>query len=210
MKKIYIHITLCTLIALLLSCGKTDLKSDQTISFDYLAPHNLSEGSFVLKASSTSGLPVTFISSDSTTATVQDSKVTLLKPGTVTITAMQKGNDQYYQAAQVVRSLTVNEDNNIVRKSQSITFELNDTIWKVSRGALTLKATSTSGLPVTFTSGNIAYASITGNLLEVNSGAVIGGNDGVVVVITASQSGNYVYNAAPTVSHTIRVIHDVH
>lgn len=210
MKKIHIHITLCTLIAVLFSCGKTDLKLDQTVRFDYLAPHNISEGSFVLKAIATSGLPVTFISSDSTTVTVKDSTVTLLKPGTVTITAMQKGNDQYYQAAQVVRNLTINDDINTNKWSQTITFILNDSVWKVSQGQLKLNAISSSGLPVTFTSSNVAYASIKENLLEVESAAIFGNDYGVFVTITASQAGNYVYNAAPPVSHKLRVIHDVH
>ena len=210
MKKINVGFTLCGLLVLLLSCGSSDVKLNQTVSFDYLAPHNLSEGSFILKATATSGLSVTFLSSDTTIATIKDSIVTLIKPGTVTITATQSGNANYYAAGTVIRSLTVNEDNNAIKKDQTISFALNDTVWKVSKGYLTLKATASSGLPVTFTSSNIAYAAITGNLLEVSSGAIIGNNDGVLVVITASQAGNYLYNAAPTVSQTLRVIHDVH
>jgi hypothetical protein len=194
----------------LFSCSSGDIKENQVISFDNLAPHNLSEGSFILKASSSSRLPVTFFSSDSTIATVRDSTVTLLKPGTVDITAVQKGNTKYYQAAQVTRSLTINEDNNTVKKNQTITFVLNETVWKVSQGALKLSATASSGLPVTFTSSNISYALITGNLLTVSSGAIVGNDKGVIVVITASQAGNYGYNSAPTVSDTLRVIHDVH
>jgi len=209
-KKINVGFTLCGLLVLLLSCGGNDIKLNQTVSFEYLAPHNLSEGSFVLRATATSGLSVAFLSSDTTIATIKDSIVTLIKPGTVDITATQSGNSKYYAAGRVTRSLTVNEDNNAVKKDQTITFALNDTVWKVSKGYLTLKATASSGLPVTFTSSNIAYAAITGNLLEVSSGAIIGNNDGVLVVITASQPGNYLYNAAPTVSQTLRVIHDVH
>jgi len=192
------------------SCNSSDMKENQTISFNNLAPHNLSEGSFILKATASSGLSVTFFSSDSTIVTVRDSTVTFLQPGTVDITAIQKGNAKYYQAAQVIRSLTINEDNNAIKKNQAITFVLNDTIWKVSQGALTLKATASSGLPVTFTSSNISYALITGNLLTVSSGAIAGNNDGVIVIITASQAGNYQYNSAPTVLDTLRVIHDVH
>jgi len=210
MKKINVGFTLCGFMVLLLSCGSGDVKLNQTISFDYLAPHNQSEGSFILKATATSGLSVTFLSSDTTIATIKDSIVTLIKPGTVDITATQSGNAKYYAAGTVTRSLTVNEDNNAVKKDQTITFALNDTVWKVSKGYMTLKATASSGLPVTFTSSNIAYAAITGNLLEVSSGAIVGNNDGVLVVITASQAGNYLYNAAPTVSQTLRVIHDVH
>jgi hypothetical protein len=210
MKKISIGLTLCGLIVLLISCGSSDVKLNQTINFEYFAPHNMSEGTFILKAISTSGLPVTFLSGDTTIATIRDSTITLLQPGTVDITAVQSGDARYYEAAKVTRTLTINEDNNVVKKNQIITFALNDTVWKVSKGYLTLNATASSGLAVTFTSSNIAYASITGNLLEVSSGAIVGNNDGVLVVITASQAGNYLYNAAPTVSHTLRVIHDVH
>ncbi|MDP4237951.1 MAG: hypothetical protein Q8904_00580 [Bacteroidota bacterium] len=205
MKRLNNYITLCGLVILLFSCGSNDVKENQTISFSYLAPHNLSEGSFVLKATATSGLPVTFLSSDSSTAIIRDSTVTLLKTGSVYITAVQPGNTKYYAAAMVTRTLAINEDNNPIKKNQTITFELNDTIWKVSQGPLTLKATASSYLPVTFTSSDISYASIIGDLLTV-----ISGYDGAVVIITASQAGDDEYNAAPTVSHALKVIHDVH
>lgn len=210
MKQLNIFLPLCILIVTLSSCGSSGVKENQTIAFDNLAPHNLSEGSFILKATASSGLPVTFFSSDTTIATIRDNTITFHKPGTVDITAVQTGNTQYYQAAQVTRSLTINEDNNAVKKNQTITFVLNETIWKLSQGTLTLNATASSGLPVTFTSSNITYALITGNLLTVSSGAIAGNDNGVIVVITASQAGNYEYNSAPTVTDTLRVIHDVH
>jgi hypothetical protein len=198
------------ILVLMFSCQSVETKDNQVISFDYFAPHTISEGSIVLKASASSYLHVTFLSSDTSVATVRDSILTLVKPGEVTITAVQNGNFQYYQAAQVARLLTVVDDINEQKRSQTITFNLPDSVWKVSQGFLKLNATSTSGLPVTFTSSNLAYALITGNELEVASGAIIGNNDGVLVTISASQAGNYVYNAAQTVSHQIRVIHDVH
>jgi hypothetical protein len=210
MKQLIFFLTLCIVTGTMLSCGSSDIKENQTITFNNLAPHNLSECFLILKATSTSGLPVAFLSSDTTTASVHDSTVIFHKPGTVEIVAVQTGNARYFQAAQVARNLTINEDNNTVKKNQTITFELNDTIWKVSQGPLTLKATASSGLPVAFTSSNISYASITGNLLEVESGAIDDYNIGVYVIITASQAGNYLYNAAPTVEQTLRVIHDVH
>ena len=210
MKKNNVYCLVYGLVVLLLSCTGNEVKLNQTISFDYLAPQNLSEATFILKATASSGLPVTFLSSDTTIAIIRNGTVTLLQPGTVDITAVQAGDTKYYAAARVTRTLTVNEDNNAVKKNQTITFDLNDTIWKVSQGSLPLIATASSGLTVAFTSSNISYASITGNLMEVASGAIAGNNDGVIVVITASQAGNYLYNAAPTVSHTLRVIHDVH
>ena len=210
MKQLNIFLPLCILIVTLSSCDSSSVKENQTIAFDNLAPHNLSEGSFILKAKASSGLPVTFFSSDSTIATVRDSTVTFHNSGTVEITAVQPGNAKYYQAALVIRSLIINEDNNAVKKNQTISFVLNETVWKLSQGTLTLNATASSGLAVTFTSSNISYALITGNLLTVSSGAIAGNNNGEIVVITASQAGNYEYNSAPTVTDTLRVIHDVH
>jgi len=201
---------LCVIFALLLSCEKIEVKQNQIISFDYFAPHNISEGSFVLKATASSGLPVTFTSSDTAIATIRDSIISLVKPGEVDITANQQGNEAFYQAAKVTRTLIINDDINAEKRNQTITFVLNDTVWKVSQGLLKLNASSSSGLPVKFTSSNIAYASINGNLLAVESGAIDDNNYGVFVTVTASQSGNYVYNAAPPVSQTLRVIHDVH
>lgn len=201
---------LVVLVLALTACESGEVKKNQKISFDYFAPHNISEGSFVLSAKASSGLAVTFTSSDTTIATVTDSIITLIKPGVVNITAFQKGNEQYYQAAQVTRSLTINDDINTNKWNQTIAFELNDSIWKVSKGQLKLNASSSSGLPVVFTSSNVAYASIKGNVLEVESAAIFGNDYGVFVTVTASQAGNYVYNAAPPVSHKLRVIHDVH
>ena len=209
-KKTTSWLALCSMFALLLSCEKTDDKKNQKISFDYFAPHNISEGSFVLKAIASSGLHVAFTSSDTAIATISDSLITLIKPGEVDITATQQGNEVFYQAAKVTRTLTINDDINTDKRSQTITFALNDTVWKVSQGTLKLVASSSSGLPVKFTSSNIAYASINNNLLTVESAAIIGDNYGVFVTVTASQAGNYVYNAAPPISRTLRVIHDVH
>ena len=210
MKKTTVYLALRVIAVLLLSCKKIEVKQNQKISFDYFAPHNISEGSFALRATASSGLPVTFTSSDTTIATISDSLISLVKPGEIDITAAQQGNEAFYQAAKVTHTLTINDNINAEKWNQTITFVLNDTVWKVSQGVLKLNASSSSGLPVKFTSSNIAYASINGNLLEVEWGAIDGNNYGVFVTVTASQSGNYVYNAAPAVSRTLRVIHDVH
>ena len=213
--KTNIYPALCVIAILLTSCEKIDVKQNQKITFDYFAPHNISEGSFVLKAKASSGLRVTFTSNDTAIATISDSIISLVKPGVVDITASQKGNETFYQAAKVTHTLTINDDINSNKRNQTITFIMNDTLWKVSQGYLSLNATSTSGLPVKFTSSNVAYASINGDYassyngyyLVVESGA-LDNND--YVTVTASQSGDYVYNAAPPVAHTLRVYHDVH
>jgi hypothetical protein len=189
---------------LFVSCGGDDKsKIDQTITFDPLLPHNLSEKTFELQATASSGLAVAFTSSDLSTAIISGKTVTLLKKGTVTITAAQSGNDNYYEAPSVSRVLTINEDNNAEKKNQTITFEIGFTEWNYAMGELTLEATSSSGLPVTFTS-NHQYVRINGNILKlVYEGTHYDDN----AIITASQAGNDEYNAAPNVSRTLRVSH---
>lgn len=187
-------------------CGDDNSKSEQTISFDALPPHNLSEGNFELHASASSGLPVTFSSSDPATASVSGRTVTLLKTGSLNITASQQGNGDWYEAPGVVRTLVINEDNNAGRKDQTITFNLGEMEWKSSYGDLTLDAVASSGLPVTFTSSNPEVAAITGNILTLQDGTY----KDISITVTATQAGNGEYNAAPAVSKAISVEHDTH
>ena len=79
----------------------------QTIAFEPLSDRELTDQSFTLSASTTSGLPVTFVSSNTAVATVAGSTVTIVGAGTTEIKASQVGNDQYLPAEDVVRSFTV-------------------------------------------------------------------------------------------------------
>jgi hypothetical protein len=189
------------------ACGGDDNgKSEQSISFDALQPRNLSEGSFQLRATASSGLPVTFSGSDPATAVVNGTSVTLLKAGTVVITASQPGNDNYYEAPGISRTLVVSEDNNPDKRDQVITFNLLAAEWKSSYGDLTLEAGASSGLPVTFMTSNPEIAAVSGNILLLQDGLYTNES----ITITAFQTGNAEYNAAPVVSQTISVTHDTH
>lgn len=210
MKTILKSTALLGIILCLFACENVETKEKQEISFGTFSHHAISEGSITLKASASSGLPVTFLSSDTSIATIKDSLLYLIKPGTVTITVTQTGNARYNQAAQVSRTLTIHDDINTNKWDQTITYNSTDSVWKASQGPLKLTAFSSSGLPVKFSSSNSSYASIKGDLLEVESAAMFGNHFGVYVTITASQAGSYVYKEAPTVSHILRVIHDVH
>ncbi len=59
----------------------------QTIAFDALAPVAFGDPAFTLSATASSGLAVSFASSDPAVATVSGSTVTIVGPGTTTITA---------------------------------------------------------------------------------------------------------------------------
>ena len=62
---------------------------------------------FELTATAGSGLPITFASHNPDVATVMGSTVTLVGPGTATISAEQPGNADYLAATPVGKTLTV-------------------------------------------------------------------------------------------------------
>jgi hypothetical protein len=163
-------------------------KSYQKISFNQELQKTYGDSSFELVASSDSGLPITFQSSNDDIAIINGKTVTVLSAGTVTITATQDGNDQYFAAEPVSRTLTIEPANQI------ITFSVLNDVTE-SAGSFNLSATSTSGLPVTFTTSELDKITITGSTATIKAP----GN----VTITAVQNGNTNYNAATSVSQTI-------
>ena len=82
-------------------------KASQAINFSPLDPVSDHQGSLTLGASATSGLTVSYTSSNTAVATVSGSTVTIVSPGTTTITASQGGNTNFLAAANVLQSLTV-------------------------------------------------------------------------------------------------------
>ncbi|MGB8297529.1 MAG: DNRLRE domain-containing protein [Polyangia bacterium] len=83
-------------------------QGSQQITFGPLAPVVVGAPVFDLSAVASSGLTVTFDSSDHSVATVSGTTVTVVGPGTTTITASQLGDSNYLAAAQVKRDLVVN------------------------------------------------------------------------------------------------------
>ena len=79
-------------------------KANQTITFGALSAVS---NDFNLSASSSSGLSVSFSSSNLGVATVSGNAVTLVGVGTSTITASQLGNENYEAATSVTQELTV-------------------------------------------------------------------------------------------------------
>jgi len=108
------------------------------------------------------------------------------------VIANQAGYGTYYAAPQVTESVTATAP---VLQSQTITFP-NPGPLTYGVGSVTLAATATSGLTVTYTviSGP---ASVSGNILTIA--------DAGTVVVEADQSGNDTYSAASPVQDTIVV-----
>lgn len=83
-------------------------KKEQTIDFPAIT---VSEAitSYDLTATATSGLNVTYISSDETIAKINNNTIQIVGAGTVTIMATQSGNEYYSAAANATQSLTITD-----------------------------------------------------------------------------------------------------
>ena len=161
----------------------------QTINFAAIASQNLGT-SFNVTATATSGLPVAFASTTPAICSVSGTAVTLLTTGTCTITASQSGNNIYAVAPPVSQSFTVNGE------PQTITFGA-IAAQPVST-SLTLAATASSGLPVTFASTTSSVCTVSGTSASLLTAGTC--------TITASQTGNATYAPATPISQSFTVV----
>lgn len=169
---------------------KSNVKVNQTITFTPIPAKRFGDLPFNLLASSTSGLPITFSSSDNTIASINGSIVTILKAGSVSIEASQSGNSTFNPATPVAQILVIEKAN------QKITFNPLPSKRK-GDNAFVLTASSTSGLPITYFSSNPKVATINGNVVTILKAGK--------TIITASQEGNDSYNPARSVKRTLQV-----
>jgi len=150
----------------------------------------------------TSGLPLTYSTNNASVLAV-DSATGKLEPkgaGTVTITISQAGDSHFSAASNATLNVAISQD-----RSQTIDFPaLTDQNATMVNQTISLSATASSGLTVTYTSDDTSVASVSGSTLTING---LG-----TVTITASQSGgtdpsnsNVTYLAAESVSHTFTV-----
>lgn len=80
----------------------------QSINFDTLSTVNLGDADIELKATATSGLTVSYTSSNTNVATIDSGKLHVVGTGSCIITASQAGNSMYMPAQNVSQALTVN------------------------------------------------------------------------------------------------------
>jgi hypothetical protein len=199
--KMTVYTLYSVVVIALTACGNEGGKSSQTIEFGEFAPQSLKDGSLQLQATASSGLPVTFHSSDTRIAVINGNIAEFVAVGTVYITAGQPGNESFYEAPDITRELKIrNWDPD--KQSQTISFELPEK-WSNDDPPLPLVATSTSGLPVTFTASDWKATITRDNLLILYHGPY---TYDIYIVITASQEGDPVYNPADNVTRTIHAI----
>jgi hypothetical protein len=162
----------------------------QTIDFPAIAAKP-ALSTVTLSATASSGLTVNYTSLTTSVCTVSGNSASLLESGTCTIQASQSGNDVYLAAPKVNLNISV------THLAQTITFPA--IAAKPALSTVTLSATASSGLTVSFTSLTTSVCTVSGNsasLLESGT-----------CTIQASQSGNDVYLAAPKVNLNISVTH---
>ncbi|HKP94123.1 MAG TPA: FlgD immunoglobulin-like domain containing protein [Fibrobacteria bacterium] len=166
--------------------------ADQTITFAALPPRTYGDSAFAPGAAASSGLPVSYASSDTTVAAIVGGRIRLLGSGSAVITASQAGNADYLAAVEATQALTV------AKAAHTLTFSLGaDTLKTEGDSAFKLKAESSAGLAVRFTSSDTTVARVAGDSVRI-------GRTGIVE-LTAHQDGNARYAAATSVTRALRV-----
>ncbi|MBG0860477.1 MAG: gliding motility-associated C-terminal domain-containing protein [Bacteroidales bacterium] len=161
----------------------------QTINFSQSLTKKYNESPMTLTATASSGLGITYSSSNLSVATVSGNVLSFHSVGNSDITAMQLGNAAY-APAKYIKTLTVSKGDQVITFTTLPAKTYGDADFNIS-------ATASSGLSVSFSSGNTGVATIAGSTVHV-----VGGGESV---ITASQAGNSLWNPAPVVPQTLTV-----
>ncbi len=167
-------------------------KQPQTITFGGLATKFPGDADFNISATASSGLTVSFTSSNPAVATVTGTLVHIVGSGTTNITASQAGDATYQAAANVVQVFQVS------RFTQVISFPTLPTLATSSADYDPGATSNDPGATVTYTSSNLSVATIVnGKIHPVGQGTS---------TITASANGDATYLAATPVQQTLTVV----
>ena len=162
--------------------------ANQTITVNTHAPANAAYGtSFMVAATSNSGLPVTYSSAGA--CTNNGATFTMTSGiGTCTVKYDQAGNNDYNPAPQVTETVTAQKADQTISFGAPADKTFGD-------ADFTLSATATSGLAVSFAvSGQCTVSGATVDITGAGS-----------CTVTASQAGNANYNAAADVQRSFLI-----
>jgi hypothetical protein len=164
----------------------------QTITFAAIADQTMAPNKTVgLIASASSGLPVTLVSLTTPSCTVSGTTVRLVAVGTCTVEARQAGNVNYAAAPAVQRTFQILEGR------QTITFSAIGPQTFATGRTVSLIASASSGLPVTFISSTASVCTVAGA-----RATLLGPGQ---CSIEARQAGNTNYDAATPVQRAFAV-----
>lgn len=157
------------------------------ISFNPLTVLSLSDNTYSLAGSSTSGLPSKFESLTPDICLVSDFTLTLIKVGLCRVSAIQGGSEFFDAAQSVEATIAIQGSNQIVFTPL--------TSLLLSLKSYQLPGSSSSGLPVAYNSSTLEICSVLGSTLTlVKTGTC---------TVTATQNGSNLYPAAQPVSAQI-------
>ncbi len=168
----------------------------QVITFTKPTDSARSANTKSITASTTSSLLITFTSATSGICTVATgtlssgtttATVTFVSGGTCVLTASQTGNGSWYTATPVTQTFVITG-----ATVQTVTFTQGDV--NINTSPITLSASASSGLPVTFISSTTSVCSVSEVFVTLSTV----GN----CTIVASQSGDLTYAAATNVTVT--------
>jgi len=171
----------------------TGLPQSQTITFGALSNLMLGSAPFTLTATASSSLPVSFASLTTSVCTVSGTTATLVAAGMCVIQATQAGNATYAAATPVSQGFQVTQQS---QTSQTITFGALSNM-ALGSAPVTLSATASSELPVSFASLTTSVCTVSGTTATL---VAVG-----TCTIQATQSGNGTYSAAAPVSQSFQV-----
>lgn len=166
-------------------------KCAQVIDFPEIPVQTYSPDlTYSLPEKTNKGLTITYQSMNTSVATVSGNILTIIAPGTAIISATQVGNNDYLEAAQVSRTLTVN------KRTQTIVFD-ELPVMTYEDLPFTLPQKTDEGLTISYTSSNTSVATVSGNTVTILKP---GATD-----IIASQEGDATHYSAAEVSQTLVV-----
>ncbi|NRF71676.1 hypothetical protein HLB44_32280 [Aquincola sp. S2] len=138
----------------------------QLITFDYPGGGTLLSPPQKLKATTTSGLPVSYQSTTPTICTVTGDQMTLLTTGECRIVASQEGGTSA-DGVKWAKAEDVSQLFNVLKRSQTIAIDAPDYVLSSQTSDITLKAKASSGLPVTLSGGTPGVCTLEGDKLRV-------------------------------------------
>lgn len=165
-------------------------KAAQTITFNALPAKTYGNADFAPGATATSGLPVTYTSSDPNVATIVNGNIHITGAGTVTVTATQAGDGNYNAATAIPQQLIVAKATQTIQFGAMITRTAGEPAFDPG-------ATASSGLPITYIIENTSIATLSGNLVS----PILAG----ITKVTATQPGNNNYEPATPVEQNLEV-----
>lgn len=166
-------------------------KAQQTITFNSLPEMTFLDSPYVLNASSSSGLGISYTTSNKEIAQIQNSALLINGAGSVIITALQEGNGFYLPAVPTIQIL------NIKKADQIITFNPLPFKKKTDQDFI-LDGYSSSGLPISYLSLNPTVAIVTVDKVHI----IDTGKTNII----ASQTGNTNYNPAEIASQELQIL----